>query len=75
VIGDVEQGTIMKPSKAVGSVLIGLVTAVALVLTGCASSEAGKRYGTKHGTVEVPPPPKPAKLRYYGGPKSPMYPG
>jgi hypothetical protein len=59
----------MKLSKAPGAVIVGLVTAVALLLAGCASSEAGKRRG------EVQPPPKPVKLRYYGGPKSPMYPG
>ena len=43
----------MKLSKAPGAVIVGLVTAVALLLAGCASSEAGKRKG------EVQPPPKP----------------
>jgi hypothetical protein len=57
----------MKLSKA--PAVVGLLAAVALVLAGCASGEAEKRRG------EVQPPPKPVKLRYYGGPKSPMYPG
>jgi hypothetical protein len=54
----------MKPSKAISPVLIGLAVAIALIAAGCASGE--------NGSTEVTAPPKPAKLRYYGGPKSPM---
>jgi hypothetical protein len=47
-----------------------------LVAAGCSSSEAGYRHkGARQGIVEVQPPPKPVKMRYFGGPKSPMYPG
>jgi len=54
-------------------VIIGLLSAVALVGAACASSTAGAR---KEATVKTgaPQQQKPVKLRYYGGPKSPMYP-
>ncbi len=66
----------MKSSMLVGSAIMGLVAVVALVVAGCSSSEAGYRHkGARQGIVEVQPPPKPVKMRYFGGPKSPMYPG
>jgi hypothetical protein len=65
----------MKSSMLIGSAITGLVAVVALVAAGCSSSEAGYRHkGARQGIVEVQPP-KPVKMRYFGGPKSPMYPG
>ena len=51
-----------------------LASAIAVVAAGCSDSEAGAR---KAAVVKAnaAPPEKPIKLRYYGGPKSPMYPG
>jgi hypothetical protein len=67
--------SIMKSSKAISSVIVGLIAAVALVWAGCASSEAGTRKGVKHHSAEAQTTAKPVKMRYFGGPKSPMYPG
>ena len=51
-----------------------LASAIAVVAAGCSDSEAGAR---KAAVVKAnaQPQEKPIKLRYYGGPKSPMYPG
>jgi hypothetical protein len=66
----------MKSSMLIGSAITGFVAVVALVAAGCSSSEAGNRHkGARQGIVEVQPSPKPIKMRYFGGPKSPMYPG
>jgi hypothetical protein len=66
----------MKSPKTIGSAIMGLVAGVALIVAGCASSEAGyKHKGARQGIAEVQPPSKPVKMRYFGGPKSTMYPG
>lgn len=48
-------------------------SAIAVIAAGCSGSEAGAR---KAAVVKASAAPqeKPIKLRYYGGPKSPMYP-
>lgn len=50
-----------------------LASAIAVIAAGCSDSEAGAR---KAAVVKASAAPqeKPIKLRYYGGPKSPMYP-
>ncbi len=63
--------TIEKPFA--GPIIL-LAGAFALILVSCTNSEAGahKTALTKAATARQE---KPIKLRYYGGPKSPMYPG
>jgi hypothetical protein len=53
---------------------ISIPGAILLLVAISASSEARVRHSTvmTTGTVQQP---KPIKLRYYGGPKYPMYPG
>jgi hypothetical protein len=53
--------------------MICFVGAVTLSLTGCATSDAATRKAppAKADTAQQQ---KPVKLRYYGGPKYPMYP-
>jgi hypothetical protein len=54
------------------------VGAIALIFGGCVHSDAGTRKArpAKAGAdQQQAQPQKPIKLRYYGGPKYPMYPG
>jgi hypothetical protein len=52
---------------------IWLAGAIALIVAGCTNSDAGARKAAlmKASTAQQQ---KPIKLRYYGGPKYPMYP-
>jgi hypothetical protein len=51
-----------------------ILAAIALVATCGTGSEAHARKAVKQSAVQAPAP-QPVKMRYYGGPKSPMYPG
>jgi hypothetical protein len=64
----------MKPSTATMLKVIGFAVAIAVTTAGCASTDADARKAAqvKAGATQGQPPDKP---RYYGGPKSPMYPG
>jgi hypothetical protein len=63
----------MSTSKATGLAAVGFATVLALIVAGCAYSEADTRKGImKRAGVVVQPQEKPHQLRYYGGPKSPM---
>jgi hypothetical protein len=57
--------------------MIGLL-AITMVIASCASNDAGTRKAAVAKTVATDTAAaqqqKPVKLRYYGGPKSPMYP-
>ena len=54
----------------------GLVGAVAVLVAGCISGSADARKAAQwKSSTQSQPEEKPVKLRYYGGPKSPMYPG
>ena len=53
---------------------IWLASAIAVIAAGCSNSDAGARKATPM-KASAAPHEKPIKLRYYGGPKSPMYPG
>jgi hypothetical protein len=46
---------------------------IALLAAGCTNSDAGVRKAALKASTT--PQQKPIKLRYYGGPKYPMYPG
>ena len=63
----------------IGSFTIVLAGAFAMIVAGCINSDARARKAavTKESTAPIQnqQPEKPIKLRYYGGPKSPMYPG
>jgi hypothetical protein len=49
-----------------------LASAIAVIAAGCSNSDAGQpKAQMKANTI---PQEKPIKLRYYGGPKYPMYP-
>ena len=52
---------------------IWLACAIALIMAGCTNSDSGTRKAAlmKASSAEQQ---KPIKLRYYGGPKYPMYP-
>jgi hypothetical protein len=52
---------------------IWLAIAFALIMGGCTHSDAGARQAALM-NASAAPQEKPIKLRYYGGPKSPMYP-
>ena len=69
----------MNSAKRIGSFAIVLAGAFATIAAGCISSDARARKAsaTKASTspIQSQQPEKPIKLRYYGGPKSPMYPG
>ena len=69
----------MNSPKRIGSLAIVLAGAFAMIAAGCSSSDARARKAaaTKASTapVQSQQPEKPIKMRYYGGPKSPMYPG
>jgi hypothetical protein len=58
------------------SAMVGLL-AMALILVSFPSNDAGAHKTTRAKAVatQQQKPEKPVKLRYYGGPKSPMYPG
>jgi hypothetical protein len=66
------------PSR-IGLLATVLAGAFATVAAGCINSDARARKaaGTKASTtpIQSQQPEKPIKLRYYRGPKSPMYPG
>jgi hypothetical protein len=64
------------PSAAAKLKIGGLLGAVAIMVAGCISTDADARKDvqTKAGT-QTQPQDAPAKPRYYGGPKSPMFPG
>jgi hypothetical protein len=56
-----------------------LASALALIVTADTSAEAKRRAAIAkktyaHAAPTPPPKQEPVKLRYYGGPKSPMYP-
>jgi len=57
--------------------VVGLL-AIAMIIASCASNDAGTRKAAVTKTVATDTTAarqqKPVKLRYYGGPKSPMYP-
>jgi hypothetical protein len=69
----------MKLSKRIGSFAIVLVGVLTMIAAGCINSDARARKAAvaKGGIapIQSQQPEKPIKLRYYGGPKSPMYPG
>jgi hypothetical protein len=69
----------MTSPKTIGSFAIVLAGAFAMITAGCISSDARARKAavTKASASPIPSqqPEKPIKMRYYGGPKSPMYPG
>jgi hypothetical protein len=62
------------------SLAISLAVMVAAMAVGCGSGEARARKRARpifhifHAAQSVPLE-KPVRMRYYGGPKSPMYPG
>jgi hypothetical protein len=77
----------MKLPETTRLMILTLVGVIAVIWAGCAASDARAR---KPAATQVSAPPaqqvsapavqqdqaqKPVKLRYYGGPKSPMYPG
>jgi hypothetical protein len=49
------------------------VLAIAIVIAGCVTNDAGARKAALAKAAAAQQE-KPVKLRYYGGPKSPMYP-
>jgi hypothetical protein len=51
---------------------VGLL-ATAMIIASCATNDAGARKAAPAKTAATQQE-KPVKLRYYGGPKSPMYP-
>jgi hypothetical protein len=66
----------MKASRAertVGLRAIWLAGAIALTVAGCSNSDAGTRKAELMRASSAQQQ-KPVKLRYYGGPKYPMYP-
>lgn len=69
----------MNSPKRIGSFAIVLAGAVAMIAAGSISSEARARKAAAAKPSTAPlqsqQPEKPIKMRYYGGPKSPMYPG
>jgi hypothetical protein len=68
----------MNSAKKMGSFAIVLAGAFAMIAAGCISSDARARKAaaTKASTapIQTQQHEKPIKMRYYGGPKSPMYP-
>jgi hypothetical protein len=72
-------GASMTSPKTIGSFAIVLAGAFAMITVGCISSDARARKApvTKASTLPIQSqqPEEPIKMRYYGGPKSPMYPG
>jgi hypothetical protein len=64
---------VSKIEKLLSGRIILLASVFALVAASCTSSKAGAHKAglAKAGTAQQE---KPIKLRYYGGPKSPMYP-
>ena len=69
----------MHLSKRIGSFAIVLAGAFAMIAAGCINSDARARKAAVTKASQAPiqsqQPEKPIKMRYYGGPKSPMYPG
>jgi PBP1b-binding outer membrane lipoprotein LpoB len=69
----------MNLPKRTGSFAIALAGAFAMIAAGCVNSDARARKAavTKAGTAPIQnqQPERPIKMRYYGGAKSPMYPG
>ena len=69
----------MNLSKRIGSFAIVLAGAFTMIAAGCINSDARARKAAVSKASAAPiqnqQPEKPIKLRYYGGPKSPMYPG
>lgn len=68
----------MRNAKIAG-ISIALAASMAAVVIGVAPSDARAHRPVARKaageSLRVLPPEKPVKLRYYGGPKSPMYPG
>jgi hypothetical protein len=64
----------MKPSRIVRPLIVGLVGAISLIAAGCTNSDAGARKAALMTSAAQEQPQKPIRMRYYGGPKSPMYP-
>jgi hypothetical protein len=71
--------SVMNLLKRTGSFAIVLAGAVAMIAAGCINSDARARKAAATKAIAAPmqsqQPEKPIKMRYYGGPKSPMYPG
>jgi hypothetical protein len=68
----------MNVTKAVRVPILILMGAIALVEASCADSAAARKALAVKANTPRPQEEqaqKPVKLRYYGGPKSPMYPG
>ena len=59
--------------KSVSWPAIWLASAIALIGAGCSSSDTDARKAA-FAKAKAAPPEKPIELRYYGGPKYPMYP-
>jgi hypothetical protein len=67
----------MNSSRMIVSLASVLAVAVAVMAAGCTNSDAYTRKAApvKAGATQNQRQEKPVKMRYYGGPKSPMYPG
>jgi hypothetical protein len=69
----------MNSPERIRSFAIVLAGVFAMIATGCISSDARARKAAAAKASTAPiqsqQPEKPIKMRYYGGPKSPMYPG
>jgi len=65
------------PFRIVRPLIIGLFGAISLIASGCTNSDAGARKAAlmRASAAQKQQPQKPIRMRYYGGPKSPMYPG
>jgi hypothetical protein len=77
-VPEMEKASMNLP-KRIGSFAIVVAGVIAMIVAGCINSDARAR---KAAVAKVSAAPiqsqqseKPIKLRYYGGPKSPMYPG
>lgn len=67
----------MKSSMAAGTLTIGLTVAVMMIAVGSTSGYAYAHRAKAKLVVAAAPQyvhEQPVKMRYYGGPKSPMYP-
>ena len=69
----------MNSPRRIGSFTIVLAGTFAMIAAGCVSSDARARKAAatqmSAAPIESQQLEKPIKMRYYGGPKSPMYPG
>jgi hypothetical protein len=69
----------MNLPKRIASFAMVVAGALAMIAAGCINSDARARKAAvakvSTAPIQSQQPEKPIKLRYYGGPKSPMYPG